>query len=129
MRYDIILTTEMLEHQSTQDVLEIAKEIVNQNKVLTTELLYNVAKRKLHIPRKGLLNIIQTLLNRKILVEGSKYTRDTVMVNPYRRMIYDFIKENVGSHFSLIKNDVDFSEGGTIASSGRLIWHLISLRK
>ncbi|NHJ25720.1 MAG: hypothetical protein EAX89_14145, partial [Candidatus Lokiarchaeota archaeon] len=73
MRYNIIKASEVLENPSFQGVLEIAKEIINQNKVLNTEMLYNIAKKKLNIPRKGLLSIIQTLLNRKILVEGSKY--------------------------------------------------------
>ena len=129
MRYNIIKASEVLENPSFQGVLEIAKEIINQNKVLNTEMLYNIAKKKLNIPRKGLLSIIQTLLNRKILVEGSKYTRDTVMKNPFRKMLYDFIKENIGSHFSLIRKEINFDEKGKIASPGRLIWHLEMLLK
>jgi predicted transcriptional regulator len=129
MRYNIIQASEILEHPSVQGVLEIAREIIDQNKILSIQLLYNIAKKRLSIPRKGLLSIIQTLLNRKILVEGSKYTQDTVMLNPFRRMLYDFIKGNVGTHFSLIKNEIDFRENGTITSPGRLIWHLEMLLK
>jgi predicted transcriptional regulator len=129
MRYNIIQASEVLEDPSFQGVLEIAKGIIDKNKVLSTELLYSIAKKKLNIPRKGLLSIIQTLLNRKILVEGSKYTKDTVMKNPFRRMLYDFIKENKGTHFSLIRKQINFDDKGKIASPGRLIWHLEMLLK
>jgi predicted transcriptional regulator len=129
MPYDIIQASEVLEHPSVQSVLEIAKDLIYQNKILNTELLYNTAKKKLGIPRKGLLTIIQTLLNRKILVEGSKYTKDTVLNNRFRRKLYEFIKNNLGTHFSHIKNYVDFSREGKNASPGRLIWHLEMLLK
>ena len=129
MPYDIIQASEVLEHPSVQGVLEIAKELIEQNKILNTELLYHTAKKKLGIPRKGLLSIIQTLINRKILVEGSKYTKNTVMDNRFRRMLYEFIRRNLGTHFSLIKSQVDFSKEGKNVSSGRLIWHLEMLLK
>ncbi|MFW9929832.1 MAG: hypothetical protein ACFFD1_10610, partial [Candidatus Thorarchaeota archaeon] len=121
--------SKVLEHPTVKQVLAIAKEIIDQNKTLNAELLYNVAKKRLGIPRRGLTSIIQTLLNRKILVEGSKYTRDTVMQNRFRRKLYEFIKKNIGTHFSLIKNQLQFNEEGKITSPGRLIWHLEMLLK
>ena len=129
MPYDIIQASEVLEHPSVQGVLEIAKELIEQNKTLNTELLYNTAKKKLGIPRRGLLTIIQTLLNRKILVEGSKYTKTTVLDNRFRRMLYEFIKSNLGTHFSHIKTHLDFSKERKDVSPGRLIWHLEMLLK
>lgn len=129
MQYNLLNTTKVLEHPSVKQVLEIAKEIIDQNKALNAELLYNIAKKRLGIPRRGLSSIIQTLLNRKILVEGSKYTRDTVMQNRFRRKLYEFIKKNLGTHFSLIKNQLQFYEEGKITSPGRLIWHLEMLLK
>ena len=129
MPYDIIQAIEVLEHPNVQSVLEIAKELIEQNKILNTELLYNTAKKKLGIPRRGLLTIIQTLLNRKILVEGSKYTKITVLDNRFRRILYEFIKSNLGTHFSHIKTHLDFSKEGKNVSPGRLIWHLEMLLK
>jgi predicted transcriptional regulator len=129
MKYNLIHTSKILEHPSVKQVLEIAKEIIDQNKALNAELLYNVAKKRLGIPRRGLSSIIQTLLNRKILVEGSKYTRDTVMQNRFRRKLYEFIRKNIGTHFSLIKNHLQFNEEGKTTSPGRLIWHLEMLLK
>jgi predicted transcriptional regulator len=129
MQFNLTHTSKVLEHPSVKQVLEIAEEIIDQNKALNAELLYNVAKKRLGMSRRGLSSIIQTLLNRKILVEGSKYTRDTVMQNRFRRKLYEFIRKNLGTHFSLIKNQLLFNEEGKTTSPGRLIWHLEMLLK
>jgi len=105
-------------------VLEIAEEILSENKVLNIENLYTIAKRRLKIPRKGLLRIIQFLLNKKILVEGSKYTKETVLSNIVRKRIYDFIEQQNGANFSLIRKSISAAHG-----TGQLIWHLEMLLK
>lgn len=119
-----------LEHPSVQKVIKIAENIVSQNKTLDVETLYNRAKRILQIPRKGLLRIIQMLINRGILIEGTKYTRRSVLNNPLRKTIYFFIKENLGAHFSDIRKNI-FTPGDEddLGSAGQFIWHLEMLLK
>jgi len=109
-------------------VIQIAEEIIDQNKPLTTEILYNKAKKRLNLSRRGLLSIIQLLFNKKILVEGSKYTKKSILLNPYRKIIFNFIHNNIGAHFSLIRKGT-FSGEETKASPGQLIWHLEMLLK
>ena len=58
------------DHPSVKKVLEIAEEIMSKNKVLNVENLYNIAKKRLKLPRNGLLSIIQFLINKKLLIEG-----------------------------------------------------------
>ncbi|MFX1357409.1 MAG: hypothetical protein ACFFA8_08975 [Promethearchaeota archaeon] len=118
-----------LEHPNVQRVLEIAKEIMSKNKVLDIESLYNLAKRRLKIPRNGLLSIIQFLINKKILVEGSKFSRDNLLSNFYRKNVYNYIRKKGAVHFSLIKNNVYSDFKGNYGSSGQLIWHLEMLLK
>ncbi len=118
-----------LNHPSVQRVIEIAKEVINNKKVLDTELLYTLAKRQLKLPRKGLLNIIQLLINKKVLVEGSKYTRDDVLNNRYRFKLYSFLTSNLGVHFSTIRKQIITDSSGNMGSSGQLIWHLEMLIK
>ena len=119
-----------LNHPSVQSVIEIAKEVINNNNVLDTELLYSLAKRRLKFPRKGLLSIIQLLINKKVLVEGSKYTRDEVLNNKYRFNLYRFLTSYLGAHFSTIrKHIITDSSNGNLGSSGQLIWHLEMLIK
>ena len=113
-----------LNHPSVQSVIEIAKEVINNNNVLDTELLYSLAKRRLKFPRKGLLSIIQLLINKKVLVEGSKYTRDEVLKNKYRFNLYRFLTSYLGAHFSTIRKQIITDSSGNLGSSGQLIWHL-----
>jgi len=115
-----------LEHPNVKSVIEIAEEIMSKNKVLNLETLYNVAKKSLKLPRNGLLFIIQYLINKKILIDGSKFSRETVLSNPTRRGIYNYIRVNPGVHFSILRKKALSDESG---SSGQLVWHLEMLLK
>ena len=118
-----------LDHPSVQSVIEVAREIVSENKVLDTEILYHIAKRRLKIPRGGLLRIIQFLLNKKILIEGTKCTKETVLLNHHRRKIYNFIKSHLGVHFSIIRKVLFSDIEGKTPVTGQLLWHLEMLIK
>lgn len=117
-----------LNHPSIQRVIEIAEEIVSENKLLTAEILFKSAKKRLNLSRRGLISIIQLLFNRKILVEGSKFTKDSVLSNTYRSGIYNYIRSNLGTHFSKIRKEIFSGNEGT-GSAGQLIWHLEMLIK
>jgi len=116
-----------LEHPSVKQVIEIAEEILNENKILNIDALYYRAKKRLKIPSKGLKAIIQILINNRILVNRSKFTKRTLLSNSTRKIIYNFIRSNIGSHFSLIKR-VGISSD-MAGSPGELIWHLDMLIK
>jgi predicted transcriptional regulator len=116
-----------LAHPSVKQVIEIAEEILNEKKILNIDSLYYRAKKVLKIPRKGLKSIIQLLINNKILVNRSKFTKRTVLSNTTRQIIYNFIQSNIGSHFSLIKKSSISKDLGD--SPGILIWHLDMLMK
>ncbi|MFX1500164.1 MAG: hypothetical protein ACFFDH_04270 [Promethearchaeota archaeon] len=115
-----------LDHPSVQKVLEIAEELMRENRVITTRIIYNIAKHRLKIPRNGLLKIIQMLIDRHILVDKSHFTRDTVLSNKMRGFIYDIITTNLGIHFSEIKRKIETVRE---ISMGQLIWHIQMLLK
>ncbi|MFX1269573.1 MAG: hypothetical protein ACFFAK_16555, partial [Promethearchaeota archaeon] len=96
-----------LGHPSVQQVLEIAEELVRENRVLNTRIIYNRAKHRLKIPRNGLLKIIQMLIDRHILINGSHFTRESVLSNEMRNYIYEIINTEFGIHFSEIKRKID----------------------
>jgi predicted transcriptional regulator len=114
------------DHPSVKSVLEIAEEIMNKNKVLNIENLYNIAKKRLKLPRNGLLSIIQFLINKKLLIEGSKFSKETVLSNHVRKTIFNYIRINPGVHFSDLRKTSLPEKGG---SSGQLVWHLEMLLK
>jgi predicted transcriptional regulator len=126
MKTQIISGPISIEHPSVKRVLEIAEDLMRKNKVLNIENLYNLAKKRLKIPRNGLLSIIQFLINKKILIEGSKFSKETVLSNYIRNGIYNYIIKNPGVHFSILRKKALPEEKG---SSGQLVWHLEMLLK
>ncbi len=116
-----------LEHPSVQQVIAIAEEISQENKVLNTRVIYNRAKHRLKIPRNGLIEIIQLLIDKHILVDGSRYTRESVLSNRIRMFIFEIINSELGIHLSEIKRKIK----GIIKeiSTGQLIWHIEMLKK
>lgn len=126
MKPQILKPSIGLEHPTVRRVIEIAEEIMDKNQVLNIETLYNISKKELKIPRNGLLFIIQFLINKKILIEGSKFSKKTLLSNPIRYAIYRYIDLNPGVHFSELRKK---SISGEHISSGQLIWHLGMLIK
>jgi predicted transcriptional regulator len=129
MNQEILAPSIGMDHPTVKSVIKIANEILNEGRLLNIEYLYRRAKRELKIPREGLLTIIQYLVNKKILINGSKFTRDTILENDIRNLVYNYIQQNIGLHFSAIKRDlVKFLKGSQIGV-GQLIWHLEMLLK
>ncbi|MFX1391251.1 MAG: hypothetical protein ACFE9Z_14390 [Promethearchaeota archaeon] len=126
MKSHILSKSIGLQHPNVRKVIEIANQIMAKNKILNIETLYNIAKKQLKIPRNGLLSIIHLLINKKILVEGSKFSRKTVLSNQIRQRIYKFIVMNPAIHFSYIRS---MGLNKEQISSGQLIWHLEMLVK
>ncbi|KKN07776.1 hypothetical protein LCGC14_1063550 [marine sediment metagenome] len=60
-----------------QEVLKIAHELIRKHKALKIPALYSISKRKLQLPRRGLMKILKFMLNEKIIINGSQYTKET----------------------------------------------------
>lgn len=85
--------------QST--VLNIIQEYLEDNRVfLKTNILNHInsrfSKSSININSNGIQEIITSLLEKKMILEGSKLTKKNVLQNSIRKLIYDFIKENPG---------------------------------
>jgi len=126
MKFKNIVGPLSLENPNVQKIIEIAKELVKKNKVLKVKKLYNLAVRSLDISTGDILEIIQFLNNNKILIDGSKHTRDTILLNLYRKKIYHVIDSFNGANFSFLREKVFTNRSG---SAGQLIWHLKMLLK
>ncbi len=126
MKFKNVVGPLSLENPNVQKIIEIAKELIKKNKVLKVKKLYNIAIRSLDISSGDILDIIQFLNNNKILIDGSKHTRDTVLLNLYRKKIYNVIESFNGATFSFLREMVFTNNSG---SAGQLIWHLKMLLK
>ena len=126
MKFKNVVGPLSLENPNVQKIIEIAKELIKNNKILKVKKLYNIAVRSLDISTGDILEIIQFLNNNKILIDGSKHTRDTILLNLYRKKIYHVIDSFNGATFSFLREKVFTNHSG---SAGQLLWHLKMLLK
>jgi len=115
-----------LDHPSVKNVIKIALDLTKEKRLITFECLYNRAKNELQIPKGGLKTIIQMLLNKKILVDRSKYTKMTVLFNRTRHTLYQLVNTYIGAHFSFLKAKLSIINQNEIGV-GQLKWHLEKL--
>ena len=129
MSQEILAPTIGMDHPTVKGVIKIANVILQEGRVLNIDYLYRRSKRELKIPREGLLTIIQYLVNKKIIINGSKFTINTILDNNIRKIVYQFIQKNIGLHFSAIKRNLITLLKGSQIGVGQLIWHLEMLLK
>lgn len=111
-----------------QHILSIVEELINKNKVISLDKLNNIARRRLDLSSQAIDSIIEFMVKNKIIIEGTKLTKKSVLLNQIRSDIYEFIKKCPGVHFSSIKkNAYDGKEKA--GSSSHFIWHLNALLK
>ncbi|MBY9003057.1 MAG: hypothetical protein KGD73_03725 [Candidatus Lokiarchaeota archaeon] len=126
MKFKNVVGPLSLENPNVQKIIEIAKELVKENKILKLKKLYNISVRSLDISTGDIMDIIQFLNNNKILIDGSKYTRDTILLNLYRKKICHTIDSYNGATFSYLRENIFKDHSG---SAGQLLWHLKMLLK
>lgn len=85
-------------------------------------LLDRFTKNSININRVGIDKILLSLLEQKLIVKGSTLTRDMVLKNSKRIEIYDYIKNNPGTYFSNILNNLNFT-------NHVITWHINILAK
>ena len=120
-----------LQEMEVQAVVDFAKEIVEKNKTVKMEQLFNVAKKRLKLNDLGLKRILKYLFDNKILIEGSKIIKSEVLSNEIRGMIFNFVKIYPGINFSALRNNLfkEFDKNDTNIGTGQIIWHLEVLLK
>jgi len=109
--------------------LEIAHELICKHKTLTEHDIYIISKKRLKLTHRGLVKILHFLINEKIIIFGSQYTKVTVINNPIRKKIYDSIVDHIGVNFTWIKTNVYLKDQANYKSINQFIWHLNLLIK
>ncbi|MFX1279610.1 MAG: hypothetical protein ACFFA3_09345 [Promethearchaeota archaeon] len=81
-------------------IFNLIQEYLNCNRVFNKEkvALYIKSRNKVNgnLNFNGITTVIESLIKKKIISEGSKLTRKTVLKNANRAQLYKFIKENPG---------------------------------
>ncbi len=111
--------------EQEQVVLDVVLEYLDKNRFFDGKeiLSYVHSKFKLmsvDINDVGIFKHLQSLVDKKMIVEGSKLVRKDILKNSKRKVIYDFVLKYPGSHFIKILE-------GTSFSNHVVTWHLKSL--
>ena len=81
-------------------ILDLIQEYLDYNRVFNKEkvALFIKSRNRVNgnLNYNGITTVIDSLIKKNIIVEGSKLTRKTVLLNINRKQIYHLIKENPG---------------------------------
>lgn len=117
--------TDLVENEKT--ILNFVHDYLNKNRQFTFEdiLPYINSRVRLgsvNINNEGIKTILHSLINKKIIVEGSKLFKSEILDNQKRKNIYEFIAKNPGTYFNRILHELNFS-------NHIVVWHLSMLLK
>ncbi len=95
-------------------VFNAVQDYLNENKIVEKNNLVNYIKSyfskiAININEEGIVKNLESLIEKKRIVEGSKLTRNTVLQNEKRKKIYDCIVNNPGMYFNKILKNMNLS--------------------
>ncbi len=114
-------------HKQEIIVLNVVQEYLNKNRYFNMkEILPFIHARfkmaSININLRGIEDVLRVLVNKNLIVEGSKFTKNDILKNLTRKKIYDFIVKNPGTYFNRIVKRLEMS-------NHVVIWHLSMLLK
>ncbi|MFX1477097.1 MAG: hypothetical protein ACFFCI_03095 [Promethearchaeota archaeon] len=108
-------------------VLNVVIEYLNKNRYFNMEKIVSFINARfrmmsININNRGIEEILKSLVNKNLIVEGSKLTSQNLLTSEKRRIIYDFIVQNPGTYFNKIVEELKIS-------NHVVVWHLNMLLK
>ena len=116
------MATNIRERNYENDVYTEIVNYLNSNRTLRLDeiipyLSARFARSSVPLNKEGIAEIVKSLVERNIIVEGSKLSRDDVLLNSKRSRIYDYVVKNPGVYYYNIMKKLNLS-------SHVVIWHL-----
>ncbi len=103
------------------DVLSIVQDYLNQNRFFILEdiipFIQVRIKTTTNLNQTGIRKILNSLIKKRMIVERSKFTKEDVLDNENRSIIYTYIKDHPGAYFNQISKKLNLS-------NYILAWHL-----
>ncbi|MFX0134868.1 MAG: HTH domain-containing protein [Candidatus Hodarchaeota archaeon] len=95
-------------------VLNIVQEYLNSNRTFNKSEIIpfinaKIAKTHINISYNGVYEILKSLVEKNIIVEGSKLTKYDIFSNLNRKKIYEDITKNPGIHFNKLVKTLNIS--------------------
>lgn len=114
MPNEILLEMQTSVSKEEEIVLNIVQEYLNKNRTFNkTEIIpfinAKIVKTNNNISYNGIHEILKSLVEKDIIVEGSKLIKYNVLLNLNRKRIYEHIINNPGVHFNKIVKILNIS--------------------
>ena len=108
-------------------VFDVVREYLDKNRVFEINKILSFIKSRfkmnsININNTGIELILKSLVEKNLLVEGSKLSSEDVLLTEKRNIIYNNIIKNPGTYLNKIIKEVGFS-------FNVVIWHLGILQK
>ena len=105
-----------------QIVLNVIIEYLNKNRQFNMKKILpfitsRLGKTSININQDGIERIIFSLMQNKLIREGSKLHREKILENSTRNDIFQYICQNPGKYINLIEKDLDLSHHV-------VVWHI-----
>jgi len=87
-----------------QMVLDLVQEYIEEHQFFNANAIIpfissRFAKSSINISDQGIKSILQSLVKKNLIMEGSRLTREKVLKNQNRKKIHDYIFYNPGAYF------------------------------
>lgn len=116
---------DLIQHEKL--ILSIVQEYLNQNKFFNMKKVIYFIDSKLKMELidlnyRAIEEILRSLVKKKLIVEGTKISRNEILSNETRKKIYDFIIKNPGVYFNRIVRELEINKPV-------VVWHVDILEK
>jgi predicted transcriptional regulator len=86
-------------------VIGIINEYLDKNRTFEISKILPIissrfAKSSHNINKNGIFEVLQSLARKKVIIEGSKFTKERVLSNQNRKNIYEYIGKTPGIYFN-----------------------------
>jgi len=93
-----------------KSVYPYIQDFLSSNRLLEVSRLTSYLKvvfantKKVNLNKEGISHTIENLMDKKVIFEGTRLTRDEILINAKRNAIYTYICENPGVyHYQIVK--------------------------
>ncbi|MFW9782471.1 MAG: hypothetical protein ACFFFB_09335 [Candidatus Heimdallarchaeota archaeon] len=116
---------ELIQHEKL--ILSFVQEYLNQNKFFNMKkVIYFIDSRlkeeSIDLNYRSIEEILRSLVKKKLIVEGTKISRNDILSNETRKKIYAFIIKNPGVYFNRIVSELKLNKLV-------VVWHVDMLEK
>ncbi len=94
-------------HEIEEIIIDLIQEYLEMNKCFNKEriipfLIGRISKMDTNLNTNGIKTVVESLEEKKVVIQGSKLIKQNVLNNSNRYMIYRFVNENPGTYLNQI---------------------------